>query len=462
MFPIWNNETQQGSIGPTGPTGPSGSGSNTGATGPTGPAGTPGGPPGPTGPTGPAGPAGTGSAANWSVFPAVSNVNMNSFSINSIDDITASGDAMFGTNGLFTNTQFGVDGDFYVGKTSLLSGNYGSSTFRVGSFNVIGGGGLFGYPNVTFYPTNFTVGDVGTPARNISMRAYSTLPLNGNIDIEAGFSTTINGNVNLRANGPSGQINLNANGVTIQSGPITFPFPSLGTSFVNLLLGSQFIGSTTFQAVPGFTSSTVYMNGSSIVFQPSDPFFPGTDPNGSITGVDTIGMTGSGAITGVTTINGIPYPPTPGLSTFASCYNAGDIPITAASTPTLLTYTNTAVNVGGYGIAGGTITVPNIGHYEIIPSIIFHKSGGGISEVYFWFRRGGVDIPDSGNLLAIAGNNNETIGTISFITPLLSAGENIEIWFASTDATVLAEAAPTPPFGPAVPSIITTIKQLQY
>jgi hypothetical protein len=173
------------------------------------------------------------------------------------------------------------------------------------------------------------------------------------------------------------------------------------------------------------------------------------------------GATGPAGVTGPTGSAG-------GLSSYSSIYSLTTQSVTGANAPTYVAYDTIDVNVGGYALNAGStgIIVPSAGTYEVIPSIIFAKSGGGVSAVFWWLTKNGSILPDSGTQLSIAGNNNETVGTVSYLTASLNAGDVIGTQYASSDATVqiLATPAQTSPPGPydrpATPSVITTIKYL--
>jgi len=137
--------------------------------------------------------------------------------------------------------------------------------------------------------------------------------------------------------------------------------------------------------------------------------------------------------------------------------------VTAANTPTQLTYTNTEYTKGGitYDVSGN-ITVPTAGAYEVLTSIQFDKSGGGVSTADFWFQVDGVDVPRSATQLVVAGTNGETVGTVSVFLDL-TAGQKVSVQIASADATMAATAFPaitTPYVRPAVPSVITNVKMI--
>jgi hypothetical protein len=137
--------------------------------------------------------------------------------------------------------------------------------------------------------------------------------------------------------------------------------------------------------------------------------------------------------------------------------------VTAANTPTRLTYSNTEYTKGGitYDVSGHII-VPTAGAYEIIISIQFDKTGGGVDVADFWFQLDDVDIPRSATQLVVAGTNGETVGTVAVILDL-TAGQKVSTMIASADATMGATAFPaitTPYVRPAIPSIITCIKMI--
>lgn len=196
-----------------------------------------------------------------------------------------------------------------------------------------------------------------------------------------------------------------------------------------------------------------------------------TGPVGSTGGIGITGPTGPQGVTGNTGPTGAtgdtgPIGPTgSGITVYGSFYSTVTQNVGGADTATYLTHNTIDVNVGGFSLTGGNtgIMVPTAGTYEIIPSIIFGKTGGGVTQVFFWFQKNGINISDSGTQLSISGNNNETVGTVSYLTAPLNANDVISLQFASADATVQAVASPaitTPYQRPNTPSIITTVKRL--
>jgi hypothetical protein len=111
------------------------------------------------------------------------------------------------------------------------------------------------------------------------------------------------------------------------------------------------------------------------------------------------------------------------------------------------------------------VRVSTAGRYEIIFSIQFDKSGGGTDDVDAWVRINGNDLARSASQIVVDGTQGETVLTVPIMVDLL-ANDDIEIVFASGDATMAATAFPawvTPgdPYDrPAIPSIILNVKSM--
>jgi len=161
----------------------------------------------------------------------------------------------------------------------------------------------------------------------------------------------------------------------------------------------------------------------------------------------------------VSSINGSPYP----FAYYASFIQTSTITQTAANTPTRIPHNVTEINNSGYSLdASGNIVISATGVYKIDISVQFSKIGGGIDYVTFWFRKNGVDIPQSGSQTAMTGNDSEFLAAVGVIFAL-NAGDVISILFASAESTMkaLAVGIQTAPFAcPAIPSIITNIFRL--
>ena len=156
---------------------------------------------------------------------------------------------------------------------------------------------------------------------------------------------------------------------------------------------------------------------------------------------------------GVSTIAVIPP-----IEVYGGFYSSTTQIVAGANTITPLTYTSQSLNVGGITFAGSTITAPIAGTYEITHSIQFDTTSGGTNEAYFWLKKNGTDIPQSGSIVSIT-NNGETLGTISLLDTA-AAGDQYAVCIASADANMRAAAFAISSFHPAIPAVITNIKRL--
>ena len=134
-----------------------------------------------------------------------------------------------------------------------------------------------------------------------------------------------------------------------------------------------------------------------------------------------------------------------------------------ANTPQIITHNTTEINTGGFALSSGSIQVLKAGNYEVGISIQFIRVvGASVTNVNFWFRVNGVDVPRSCSQISITGNDAEFLATVSII-PSLNANDVIQVMFGGPDTAVevYAEPAETTPLAkPAIPSIITNIKLL--
>jgi hypothetical protein len=138
---------------------------------------------------------------------------------------------------------------------------------------------------------------------------------------------------------------------------------------------------------------------------------------------------------------------------------------TAANTTTAypMTLGNTSFSNGVGVTSGSHIRVSQPGLYNLQFSVQLVNATNSVQDIDIWFRKNGVDIPDSNSRFGLAPEKNATIPyhTVSALNLFvdLGAGDYVEIvWCTtSTSAYISTYAAGTSPTRPAVPSIITTM-----
>lgn len=104
---------------------------------------------------------------------------------------------------------------------------------------------------------------------------------------------------------------------------------------------------------------------------------------------------------------------------------------------------------------GTRIYVEESGDYFVQFSCMFIKTNASSGTANMWFRKNGVDIPDSNTKITLAGNNSEITMTVGLILDL-DAGDYIQfVSSASNTNTFLSHD--NAGVGPAVPGIIATL-----
>ena len=105
--------------------------------------------------------------------------------------------------------------------------------------------------------------------------------------------------------------------------------------------------------------------------------------------------------------------------------------------------------------SGSRITFRNRGTYNIQFSAQLDQTSGASHNIYIWFRRNGIDIPNSSSTVAIQGTSAELVAAWNFLITVLG-GDYIQIMWAVSNTAVQIVAAPANAFSPAIPSVIAT------
>lgn len=108
------------------------------------------------------------------------------------------------------------------------------------------------------------------------------------------------------------------------------------------------------------------------------------------------------------------------------------------------------------------IQVLNEGVYNVQFSVQLGHENSSKDDVLIWFRKNGLDVPDSASSVTLSGNGDDLIPSWNYIFNLV-ANDRIGIMWASssTNMDLLAQPAQTSPFtAPAIPSVIITVQQI--
>lgn len=112
------------------------------------------------------------------------------------------------------------------------------------------------------------------------------------------------------------------------------------------------------------------------------------------------------------------------------------------------------------GAPTSRIVVPFSGLYQFAATLQLTSNSSSAKNIWVWFRKNGVDIPNSARLVTTALNNGYVPFALNEAVSLLS-NEYVELVFAadSTDVT-LADVASTA-FAPTAPAVVLEVTQVQ-
>lgn len=140
---------------------------------------------------------------------------------------------------------------------------------------------------------------------------------------------------------------------------------------------------------------------------------------------------------------------------YGSFYSTETQTAAASNTGYAMTFNNT-VEANQVAVASNSrITFKNRGTYNIQFSAQIDQSSASSHYIWIWFRKNGVDIPNSSGKVSLQGAQSELIPAWNFIVSVLG-GDYIEIMWAVEDTSVQLLYESATGFCPAIPSVIAT------
>lgn len=121
---------------------------------------------------------------------------------------------------------------------------------------------------------------------------------------------------------------------------------------------------------------------------------------------------------------------------------------------------NSTGAVSGFTInAGGTvITTLNAGRYNFEFSLQVTSTNSSTSRFYLWYRKNGVDVPNSTTVMTIASNGGKLAPAWNFPV-LMEANDTFTLMWATDSTNISLSAEPATSFCPSIPSVILTVSQ---
>jgi hypothetical protein len=141
-------------------------------------------------------------------------------------------------------------------------------------------------------------------------------------------------------------------------------------------------------------------------------------------------------------------------------YDTTDQAAAAINTAYPITFNTTSVALGTYrGTPTSRIYVSTPAVYNFAFSVQLDKTSGGLARMYFWGRKNGTNIAESGRHVHLQGNNNETVYASNLYVEM-GGGDYFELVWSTDDTTAQLEAVAAAAPVPAIPSVILTVNQV--
>ena len=159
-------------------------------------------------------------------------------------------------------------------------------------------------------------------------------------------------------------------------------------------------------------------------------------------------------------INGITEPISNYLSKFGSFYDSTTQTALGTDTPTPMNFNTTDISNGVSIQDNNKIVVENNGYYNIQFSAQLDRvNGSGVVSIEIWFRKNGIDIPNSNTRVTMTGNINQShlVASWNYIAYLTSE-DNFQIIWNTPTLNIKLVTVPQDdriPY-PAIPSVILT------
>jgi hypothetical protein len=148
---------------------------------------------------------------------------------------------------------------------------------------------------------------------------------------------------------------------------------------------------------------------------------------------------------------------------YGSFYDILDQSITTVSTgqPVLVRNTDATMTSGFSVVSNSRVTAAYSGKYNVMFSFQLHNNGGGGSgdTVEIWFVKNGVALADSNTRISVSTNNPYVVAAWNYFVPL-NAGDYVEVYWATNNANIGIDYNTGSMGGPAIPSAIITINQV--
>lgn len=133
----------------------------------------------------------------------------------------------------------------------------------------------------------------------------------------------------------------------------------------------------------------------------------------------------------------------------------------AINTANAVTWTSPLIANGvSIGAPASRIVTANAGLYKFSASFQLTSGSASVKNVWLWFRKNGVDIPDTALVTSMDSGTAIRAPSRSLIISL-AAGDYVELMWAANDVNVTLDAIAATAFAPGAPAAILNVQQEQ-
>jgi hypothetical protein len=147
---------------------------------------------------------------------------------------------------------------------------------------------------------------------------------------------------------------------------------------------------------------------------------------------------------------------------FGAFYDTTDQTAASTTTAYAITLNSTTLSNGVSVESNSQVTFAYDGVYNIQFSVQLANDDNATQDIDIWFRKNGVDIPNSNSRFGLAprksaGDPYHVIGSLNFVDSF-TAGDYVQLYWRSSNTAAYIESytAPSSPTRPAIPSVILT------
>lgn len=133
----------------------------------------------------------------------------------------------------------------------------------------------------------------------------------------------------------------------------------------------------------------------------------------------------------------------------------------APNTANAITWTSALIANGiSIGSPASRIVAAHAGLYNFGSSFQLTSGSASVKNVWLWYRKNGVDIANSSLITSMDSGTAIRVPSRNILISL-SAGDYVELMWASDDVNVTLDAIPATAFAPAAPAALLTVNQEQ-